>query len=113
MPLEAERVMAKNKKWSAKTKLEIVLLASKGDMTISELCKRHQVAPAQVNAWRKQLLAQGAEVFERPNKSKKKNESSNNEVLQKELYEKIGQLTVERDFLKKALDKFHGNLDGS
>lgn len=103
--------MAKNKKWSSKAKLEIAILTLKGELTISEICQRYQVAPSQVHAWKKQLLEQGAELFEKPSKSKKKKGVSDHERKQKELYEKIGQLTMERDFLKKVSSALHLNAD--
>ena len=57
----------------------------------------------------KQLLEQGAELFGK----KEKPSGALAEAERKEglLFEKIGQLTVERDFLKKAWGKFHGNND--
>ncbi len=103
--------MAKTKKWSAAAKLEITILVLKGDLTMNEICQRYQVAPSQVYAWKKQLLEQGAELFEKANKSKKKKEASDHERTQKTLYEKIGQLTVERDFLKKTSSALHLNAD--
>lgn len=103
--------MAKNKKWSSKAKLQISILALKGELTISEICQRYQVAPSQVHAWKKQLLEQGAELFEKPSKAKKKKDGNKHERTQRELYEKIGQLTVERDFLKKASSILRLNAD--
>lgn len=95
--------MAQRKKWSAAMKFEIALLAIKGEVTLNELCKRYQVAPSQIHAWRKQLLEQGAELFGKSDKSK--TTLSDHERTERKLYEKIGQLTVERDFLKKAWGK--------
>ena len=103
--------MAKSKKWSSKEKLEIAILTLKGELTINEICQRYQVAASQVHAWKKQLLEQGAELFEKSGKSKKKKGASDHERVQRELYEKIGQLTVERDFLKKASSALHLNVD--
>ena len=45
--------MAKNKKWSAAAKFEIVLQVLKGESTLNEICKRYQVAPSQVHSWKK------------------------------------------------------------
>jgi len=104
--------MSRKKKWSSSTKFEIALLAIKGDMTINELCKKYEVAPCQVHAWKKQLLEQGANLFAK-NEKAAKNTASELENKQSKLYEKIGQLTVERDFLKKSWSKFQGNDDES
>jgi len=104
--------MAK-KQWSAAMKFEIALLAIKGEATLSEICKRYQVAPSQIHNWRKQLLEQGSQLFARANKAgvDKAIEAKavENERTQSQLYEKIGQLTVERDFLKKSCSKLPGN----
>lgn len=105
--------MAKNKKWSSAAKFEIVLQAFKGECTLNEICERYKVAPSQVHAWKKQFLEQGQEVFEKKHKKSATKAASDQEHKQKQLYEKIGQLTVERDFLKKSWDKFQGNDDES
>lgn len=101
--------MARNKKWSAAAKFEIALLAIKGETTLNEICKRYQVAPSQVHLWKKQLLEQGAQLFSKGDKIA--NAQADNERAQRALYEKIGQLTVERDFLKKAWGKLKGPSD--
>lgn len=101
--------MARNKKWSAAAKFEIALLAIKGETTLNDICKRYEVAPSQVHAWKKQLLEQGAEVFGKAGKST--TVVADHERLQRQLYEKVGQLTIERDFLKKSWNKLHEDGD--
>lgn len=104
--------MAQKKKWSASAKFEIALLAIKGEMTLNEICKRYGVAPSQLHAWRKQLLEQGANLFAKNDKASEPG-TTELERQQSKLYEKIGQLTVERDFLKKSWGKLPGNGDNS
>ena len=94
--------MSQKKQWSASAKFEISLCAIKGEMTLNTICQRYKVAPSLVHKWKKQLLEQGGHVFENQDKL------SNHEVKelkqkQSKLYEKIGQLTVERDVLKKSV----------
>ena len=101
--------MSKHKKWSAAAKFEIALLALKGEVTLNEICKRYTVAASQVHAWKKQLLEQGAAVFSKGEKVAVV--TADNERKQRVLYEKIGELTVERDFLKKCYGKLHENND--
>lgn len=101
--------MAKRKKWPAAVKFEIALQMIKGEQTLNDICKRYEVAPTQVKAWKKQLVEQGAEIFSKA--GAKAEAASKIEHEQSKLYEKIGQLTVERDFLKKAWGKFQGNND--
>lgn len=96
--------MAQKKKWSAAAKFEIALLAIKGETTIHDICTRYQVAPCQVHAWKKQVLEQGAELFAKGDKARV-TQAAELEDKQRQLYEKIGKLTVERDFLKKSWDK--------
>lgn len=98
------------KKWSPSQKFEIALLAIKGETTLNEICTRYAVSPTQVHAWKKQLIDQGSQLFEKNNKTKTET-TEKTEREQSKLYEKIGQLTVERDFLKKVWGKFHGSND--
>ena len=99
--------MSRYKKWSSTTKFEIVLLALKGEVTLNEICKRYEVSPSQVQAWKKQLLEQGAQLFAKSGKAERL--AMELEREQDHLYEKIGKLTVERDFLKKSLGKLPRN----
>ena len=92
--------MSQKKKWSAAAKFEVALCAIKGEKTLNEICKRFGVAPSQVHAWKKQLLEQGANLFAKQDKAASC--MGELERQQSKLYEKIGQLTVERDFLKKV-----------
>lgn len=93
--------MSQLKKWSAEQKLEIVLATIKGDITMNDICQHYRVAPSQVYAWKKQLLESGAKIFEKSSGAKKKKSDAQKAHIERQLYEKIGQLTIERDFLKK------------
>lgn len=95
--------MAKNKKWSSSAKFEIALQAIKNETTLNDICKKHDVSPSQVHAWKKQLLDQGSQLFDKLNKSVKV--AAEHEEERRTLYEKIGELAVERDFLKKCWSK--------
>ena len=100
--------MSKRKKWSSAAKFEIVLSVLRGEKTLNEICRHYEVAPSQVHAWKKEFLEHGAELFE--GKKKVINEQVLNEKKERVLYEKIGQLTVERDFLKKVWCKFREEI---
>ena len=104
--------MPKNKKWSAKAKFEIALRAAKGETTLSDICSRYQVSPSQVHAWKKQLTEQGPQLFEKSDK-KAQQKAKENEKREGQLYEKIGQLTIERDYLKKNWEKYQETIDQS
>jgi transposase len=97
------------KRWSAAEKFQIALEAIKEDRTISDICKEHSVAPSQVHAWKKQMLEGGAQLFGKPTVAQKAQVA--HERKERYLYQKIGKLSVERDYLKKAWRKLHGISD--
>lgn len=79
-------------------KARIALEAIKGEATIAQLASRFEVHPSQVRKWKKQMEDGAAGVFgdDRP-------EKKDDQALIAQLYQQIGQLKVERDFLDKAL----------
>ena len=86
---------------SASFKLKVALAAIREDVTLDELALKFGVHRSQVGKWKAQLEKEGASLFESKRDAKKSNDSD----LTPALYEKIGQLTVERDFLAKVLDR--------
>ncbi len=80
-------------------KSKVALAAVKGEQTITELSQRFDVHPNQITQWKNQLLEQLPSVFEQGGKSQ---EAS---VDIKTLHAKIGELTLENDFLESALTK--------
>jgi transposase len=75
---------------------KVALAAVKGDKTLGELASHFDVHPNQVSAWRKELIARAAELFEDGRRQKRQDEAST-----EELYEQIGRLKMEVDWLKK------------
>ena len=76
---------------------KVALAAVKGDKTLSELASQFDVHANQVSAWRKELVGRAAELFE-DGRSRKGLEES---ACQEELYEQIGRLKMEVEWLKK------------
>ena len=82
---------------SNKIKAKVALEAIKEHLTTAEIGKKYQVHPVQVGKWRKKLLNEAPEVF---NTASSSNVIDEQDTISK-LYEQIGRLQVENDFLKK------------
>lgn len=82
-------------------KARVALEAVKGECTLAELAKRHDVHANQITQWKNQLLERMSDVFERGASA----ESSTPAVDVKTLHAKIGELTLENDFFEGALTK--------
>jgi putative transposase len=94
----------KRRNFNPSLKAKVALEAIKGHRTISELCQKHQLHATQINLWKKQLLEGAESVFENGGGQKSK-ERDSEEPQSAELYEQIGRLKVELEWLKKKVAK--------
>jgi putative transposase len=88
------------KQHSAEFKAKVALEALKGLKTVNELASEHGVHPTQINQWKKQAQEGVSSLFS----ERRSRQEKSQEDLTASLYQQIGQLTVELDWLKKNLD---------
>jgi len=96
------------KKYNSDFKLKVVLKYLSEKNTCSQICQEFGISIATLHKWVKRFKDNSGHIFSDSNLSsthnKKKKEQESKEKEISSLYTKIGQLTVERDFLKKVLD---------
>ena len=86
------------KQFTGAFKAKVALEALKGVQSVNELAGLYQVHPAQIAAWKKRLVEGAPDLLA---DGRKKASGADGEALQAQLYQQIGQLKVELDFLKK------------
>ena len=95
--------MSKNRRrFSPDYKFRVALEAAKGQQTLSELATKYGLHPNQISQWKLQLLDEGAEVFSRNGGHAQREQAT----VQAELYEQIGRLKMELEWLKKKAAPF-------
>ena len=95
--------MKKNRKqYNPDFKARVAMEALKGEETIAELAIRFEVHPTQINKLKRELVARAANIFGADPNKKIKDEKG----LINHLYQQIGQLKVEKDFLEKGLERW-------
>ena len=94
-----EQKMAKRtrRNHSAAFKAKVALAAIAGDNTLAELAQQFEVHPNQITSWKRQMIESASDIFD--------NSSKKPDIDLKALHAKIGQLTLENDFLESALTK--------
>lgn len=89
----------KRRRFDASFKAKVALEAIRGFKTISEIAKQFRVHPNQVTTWKKQLLTGADQVFDTSGGKSSKSD----EPEAAELYEQIGRLKVELEWVKKKM----------
>ncbi len=93
--------MTKRRNFTSDFKAKVALEALRGDRTIQEIAARHKIHPNQVSTWKRQAMDGLGEVFSNGGDQARRDHDA--EVH--DLHAKIGQLTVERDFLARGLKR--------
>ena len=83
-------------------KAQVALEAVRGRLTINQIAKQFEVHPNQISNWKKHFLESLLQIFD----NSKKSPTEQNEELTNQLYQQIGQLKVELDWLKKKSSLF-------
>ncbi len=92
----------KRKSYSAALKAQVAVAAVKEDQTVNQLASKFDVHPTLVHSWKKQLLAGAESIFSDGAKAA----AVDAEAVQAELYEQIGRLKMELEWLKKKAGGF-------
>ena len=87
---------------SASTKAKAALESINGYYTINELASKYSVHPTQLSSWKKQLQIEAKDLFA----DKRRRHQQFTESQESRLYEEIGRLKVELDWLKKKSESF-------
>ena len=83
-------------------KAKVALAALRGDLTLNEVAAKYEVHANQVSIWKKQLLEAAKDFFS----DRREHRQKEDEELVARLYQEIGQLKVELDWLKKKVGDF-------
>lgn len=89
--------MAQRKRHGAALKAKVALEAIRGERTVNELAGLYQVHPSQIAAWKKRALAGLPDLFA----DGRRRDKEDDEALRTRLYQQIGEMKVELDFLTK------------
>ena len=92
----------KRRRYSAEYKFKVALEASKGQKTLSELSSETGLHPNQISQWKRQLLTEGVQLFHKNGTGA----TAADGVPSAELYEQIGRLKMEVEWLKKKAAPF-------
>ena len=91
--------MARKGKWSVEQKIEIVLATVRGEAGVSELARKHGIAPSQIHTWKADFLAAGQAALRG---AQGKSENKHLEAHVEKLEQMLGRKVLELEIAKKA-----------
>lgn len=94
----------KRRRFSTKFKAKVALEAAKEIKTVKELSSQYELSGSQIVKWKIQLLAGLPQLFESGSNKEKKKDDQSKQVAR--LYEEIGRLKMERDYLEKKIGQY-------
>ena len=92
---------SKRRQHSGECKAQVALAAIRGEKTVNELATAYGVHPVQITPWQRALQEEASRLFS----SRRGRQEKEEEVLKASLYQQIGQLKVELDWLKKKVGR--------
>jgi len=92
----------KRRQHSDQFKFKVALEASRGHKTVSELASEYNLHPNQISGWKKRLLEEGSGIFGRDTGRQQQEQAAREATL----YEQIGRLKMELEWLKKKVAPF-------
>jgi len=87
------------KKYPGAFRFKVALEALKGDRTLGDICREHNISPGLAHRWKNHLKEHGVKIFD----IVANNSTTSSDLEKAKLYEEIGRLKVELDFLKKVV----------
>lgn len=94
---------SKRRKYSSTFKFKVALEAAKNNKTRSQLATEYEVHPTQISQWKKRLVEDGNQLFAEKRSRRSKRQEQDALKQEQDLYEQIGRLKMELEWLKKKV----------
>jgi transposase-like protein len=91
--------------YTAEFKTKVILELLRGERELNEIASEYEIAPNQLRNWKAEFLDNAVVVFDRNRDRKLRDELDTKQREADQLAKKVGQLTIEVDFLKKTLER--------
>lgn len=98
--------MKKRQSFDKAFKAKVALEALREELTLQEIAKKYGVHPNQISLWKKQVIENLPEIFERPNKKSESERQSENQY--DEALKALGAMKIENEYLKKKYKQLYG-----